>query len=113
MLDRLTKYFGEPVMPVSRYCDALRTWARAVGENGYGADHRLPEAIAQVELAVSKSNLLARLIYGGEELRTKKCPVHNGHWSGCIFETPICATPEYPDGCLSGADVTGWLPSKK
>lgn len=57
-----------------------------------------------LSLAVSKSCLLDRLIYGGEELRTKKCPEHDGHWSGCSF------LAECPHGCSFGANLTGWIP---
>ena len=53
---------------------------------------------------VGKSCLMGRLIYGGEELRTRPCPVHHGHWSGCSPE--LC-----PGGCNYGINWTGWLPN--
>jgi hypothetical protein len=97
MLEELQKYFKEPVMPVSRYCDALQTWGQAiVDRDGYEAE--LPAAINGVFLAIRKSNLLARLIYGGEELRTRKCPEHEGRWSGIGI-------------CRHGCGETGWLPN--
>jgi hypothetical protein len=53
---------------------------------------------------VGKSCLLGRMIYGGEDLRTRPCPLHGGRWSGC--------TPEAcPGGCNYGINVTGWLPN--
>jgi hypothetical protein len=99
-LKLLEEHFGEPVQPVSRYCGSLETWASAVRQNPDMA--RLSQSIGEVFLAIRKSNLLARLIYGGQKLRTRKCPVHKGHWSGCVFEDPGC-------GCLDGSNVTGWL----
>lgn len=59
------------------------------------------ETLSSVELSIRKSALLARLIYGGEKLRTQKCPQHKGHWSGL----------EHPDNqCPHGCGLTGWLP---
>jgi hypothetical protein len=54
---------------------------------------------------IRKSNLLSRLIYAGEPVRTKPCPVHKGRWSGCTLpEDTKC------DGaCMHGSNVTGWL----
>jgi hypothetical protein len=99
-LKLLEEHFGEPVQPVSRYCGSLEAWANAVRANPELKD--LAMDIGRVFLAIRKSNLLARLIYGGQEVRTRKCPVHQGRWSGCVFEDPGC-------GCLDGSNVTGWL----
>lgn len=97
MLARLADHFGEPVMPVSRYCDALRTWSRCMLER-HGYASRAGRAVAYVELQIRKSNLLARLIYGGEELRTRECPRHRGRWSGVGV-------------CRHGCGETGWIPN--
>jgi hypothetical protein len=53
---------------------------------------------------IRKSNLLNRLLYQGQKLRTRMCPVHQGRWSGCAWEALPC-------GCQNGAgaNVTGWL----
>lgn len=61
------------------------------------------EAAHQVErtfLAIHKSNLLARLIYSGEKLRTQRCPEHDGKWSGIEWSDSRC-----PHKC----QLTGWV----
>jgi hypothetical protein len=63
------------------------------------------EDVSGVFLQIRKSNLLARLIYGGQQVRTRPCPVHKGHWSGCAWEKLAC-------GCLDGCNITGWLPNE-
>ena len=55
-----------------------------------------------IRLAISKSCLLDRLIYGGETLRTRMCPLHKGKWGGCTLE-------ECPHGCSHGICITGWI----
>jgi hypothetical protein len=57
-----------------------------------------------VTLAVRKSCLLKRLLYRGEELRTRKCPVHGGRWHGCFTER--CRA-----GCDGCGCACGWLPN--
>lgn len=32
MLAKLREHFNQPVMPIDRYCDALRTWSKCMGE---------------------------------------------------------------------------------
>lgn len=59
------------------------------------------EAVHHVFLMIRKSSLLDRLLYGGEKLRTRKCPQHEGTWSGLEHNGNIC-----PHGC----HLTGWLP---
>jgi hypothetical protein len=84
-------------LPVSDYCNALETWGRiavARGIIGRGAHH-------DVQLGITKSSLLARVIYGGEGLRTERCPIHEGRWSGLEWTDNAC-----PHGC----QLTGWLP---
>ncbi len=149
MLATLSKHFGEPVMPIGRYCKGLRTWQDALcaraerlraelfpGIDGpyddpatkavYDAyraemekvrsrdwqekterDYELDrlrgyqdegERVGGVFLQIGKSNLLARLLYGGEPLRSTPCPTHKGKWSGCFGE------------CEHGCELTGWLP---
>jgi hypothetical protein len=107
-------------------CNALAQWAE----------------VAQVEspragtgaLAVRKSCLLARLIYGGEAGPSQTpCPVHKGKWSGIHFGWPgsvwrnadgDVAAPVEPHlqewwdaGCRcsthrGASDTTGWNPDK-
>lgn len=56
-----------------------------------------------MRLAIYKSNLLSRLIYSGEQLRTTPCPKHKGRWSGCVWDAQC--------ECMCGSNVTGWLPN--
>lgn len=104
MLKRLAKHYKQPVMPVDRYCASLRTWAAVVKEaHEPGRFPHKPQGseyhavLDRVLLDISKSNLLWRLIYCGEKLRTKPCPEHKGRWSG-IQE------------CAYGCNDTGWIP---
>ncbi len=66
---------------------------------------RHPRSLAQLEQVtdtfrmIRKSNLLARLLYAGETLRTVPCPEHKGKWSGV-------------GDCKHGCQLTGWLPEK-
>lgn len=97
MLEQLTAHFGVPVMPLTRYCDALRTWAKCIiDRDGYDGSG-LARAVSVVGLGIEKSSLLARLLYEGEPLRTKKCPVHDGTWCGI-------------NPCPHGCGETGWVP---
>lgn len=98
MLDQLAKHFGEPVMPVSRYCDSLHQWAdRMARKHDIKSDY--VRWLNRIRIDVTKSNLLARLIYGGEKPRTKRCPVHDGKWDGQAML----------NGCEHECDGTGWL----
>lgn len=98
MLRRLAAHYGCPVMPIERYCEALETWGRVMAAAAKGDDAR---SISRVFLLIHKSALLWRLLYCGEKLRTRKCPKHDGHWSGL----------EHPDNyCPHGCQFTGWLP---
>lgn len=69
-------------------------------EDGGTLEHLVP-AIRQVRMAIHKSSLLYRMLYCGQPLRTKKCPVHEGRWSGI---------PGFNDGDMCACELTGWLP---
>ena len=182
MLKMLARHFREPVLPMSRYCAALNTWGKVIGERAAtirkelfpnfhdweevvddrGQRGRTPvakeqhaeyekvkakdalrslipvglsvltkeaarevleivhkdptprerqimellsdeEADHQVDrtfLSIRKSNLLARLLYAGEKLRSQACPEHKGKWSGI----------EWPDKpCPHKCQMTGWV----
>ena len=149
MLARLSEHYGQPVMPIGKYCDALVKWENAWHERahraivaaypGTGSDDRderskayrrfdedrarrrdpahtisVPcsdaieaeedaQAISRVFMKIRKSNLLCRLLYAGQELRTEMCPTHKGKWSGCSWGENPCA-------CNDDGNVTGWLP---
>jgi hypothetical protein len=107
MLKELSKHYRMPVLPVRRFCDALRTWGRAVQDGKYREKDLVP-AIDLVFLAIEKSNLLWRLLWAGEPLRSTPCPVHEGKWSGCVW--PKDSKDVCP--CMSGCNVTGWLPEQ-
>lgn len=156
LLAALSSFYGVPVMPISRYCEALRTWQRSLDERvnriraelypGIDGDSKDPatveaydqfkkeqkpedffataraenrqitereyqrmdlaqymsisDSVGDVFLQIGKSNLLARLLYVGEKLRTQMCPEHKGKWSGVEFSDTRC-----PHGC----QLTGWI----
>lgn len=104
MLVQLSKHFGEPVRRVSAYCKALETWAPLAVQAGIITR----EQFIDVRLAIVKSCLLARLIYGSEELRTRPCPEHKGHWSGIEWHDPRDGSG---NRCPHGCGLTGWLPN--
>lgn len=156
MLAELSKHYGTPVMPISRYCEALRTWQDALSERvsrlkeelypGFCGDNKDPKTVEACELyiaekkipnlytlaraenrqltprengienlrefenrsqyvddvfrQISKSNLLARLLYAGEKIRAEMCPIHKGVWSGIEWGDTVC-----PHKC----QLTGWI----
>jgi hypothetical protein len=106
MLKRLSEHYGQRVAPVSKYCEALESWAEVVNSKDYT---RVDEsAIDVLRLAIYKSNLLYRMVYLGEPLRTIKCPTHDGHWSGMHFsDKPPCECTD------RAGNITGWLPTEQ
>ena len=149
MLQRLSLHFGCPVMPIERYCAALRLWQTAYREKAIGLKAKLDAGETKISfetklrdrvstwdrdveqefkvacdtskqidfvfMQIAKSNLLARLLYEGESLRTEPCPVHKGFWSGCAWnENPEddCACQRVQGSDATGSNVTGWLPGE-
>lgn len=118
-------------------CEAIFTWSRIMSErlkedqlneDGWGQAQNVwrlnsktkkhdqyitpSEVMGNLPLWMTKSNLLYRLIYLGEPLRTEKCPIHKGQWSGCrFFQDPCdCQKIILPDGrVVIDSNVTGWL----
>lgn len=98
---------NEPLVSLSTFCNAMRTWFRCIqqgieraeaeGRIGHGADYA--DMLLRIETDISKSSLLARLLYDGEELRTRECPEHKGRWSGI-------------GPCRHGCGMTGWIPNE-
>jgi hypothetical protein len=94
---------------IDQFCRAMDTWAQ-VCQQELDSDYDLQRKWrkdfskhwAFIRLANAKSCLLDRLIYGGETLREKMCPIHKGHWSGCNFEGKNC-------DCAHDSCITGWL----
>lgn len=89
-----------PKLTADEYCRILEQWAQLV----VGSNPRLYDAVQLVRSTMLKSNYLARRLYGGDEHRTIRCPLHKGRWSGCSPEP--C-----PHGCSWGMNITGWLPA--
>ena len=94
------------------FCEALETWAQvfATARDGDDVETRARrEEFATnwsaVYLAIRKSCLLDRLLYGGEKLRTRPCPVHKGRWSG--ITDPPCTHCGTGPTCQCN---TGWMP---
>lgn len=77
---------------------AAPRWAQVYDLKLY---EKASEITHHVFTMIRKSSLLDRLLYAGEKLRTRKCPTHNGHWSGLEHDGNVC-----PHGC----QLTGWLP---
>ena len=94
------------------FCGTLITWAELSGTPLEGeAEHRkeLRKTFREhwnfVYVAIMKSCLLDRLMYGGESVRTRMCPKHKGRWSGAwLDESQRCE-------CEHGSCLTGWLPN--
>ena len=93
----------EPTMPVGKYCESLTQWLRIISQK----EHPLVEARVanSILFNIKKSCLLKRMIYMGEDLRTVKCPIHNGEWSGCYAE-------RCPAGCDTCGCACGWIPNE-
>jgi hypothetical protein len=116
MLQELRTHFKEPVFPMSHFCDSMRSWFECIVQNNtnqelivdpkhpeYQHGHEYHGLLRRLEIDITKSNLLWRLLYGGQQVRKTKCPEHKGHWSGCAPEP--CE-----HGCSNGLDITGWIP---
>lgn len=107
MLEKLSRHYNEPVMPVKRYCSALETWAKCIVElnekptKGFKQGYDYYKHLYKVFRDIKKSNLLWRLIYEGEELRTEPCPQCNGEWNGQV----MIGTQK----CQSACEDIGWL----
>lgn len=107
---------GEPIRPVSEYCHALRQYADALRECADGGEpgpfgsteicRDVADALQSLSFAAGKSNLLSRLIYQREDLRTRRCPTHKGRWSGIAYDENRCACED------RGGNLTGWLPNE-
>jgi hypothetical protein len=96
---------------IEDFCAAMETWARVCQEpletdSAVTAEWRRQFTAhwSFMRLAITKSCLLDRLIYGGETLRTKLCPEHRGRWGG--ISSPACACDH---GASEFGEHTGWL----
>ena len=114
-----TRYYAflgiksEPLMPASYFCGAIGAWA-GLCMNPTGSEDEYKKKWSDdfrkhwqfIYTAIMKSCLLDRLIYGGETVRARMCPAHNGHWSGCWLN------PSQKCECAHGSCLTGWLPNE-
>ncbi len=109
LLQRLEQFYGEPVLPLGNFCRAMQLWMDCIVKNntdptltrnGINHGREYFEFLRQMSIDIRKSNLLGRLLYAKEPLRTRMCPLHKGHWSGeaMFFEK-----------CRHLCDGTGWL----
>ena len=109
-LEALAREYGEPVVPLSAVCGAVATWARCIDDNNtpplvranrteQGAGYHY--MLHHILIDIRKSNLLGRLLYAKQTLRTKPCPKHEGHMD---MEELLTGT----EGCP--CQGTGWLP---
>ncbi len=64
------------------------------------AYEKMNEHVHRAFLAIGKSNLLARILYSGEKMRTQMCPEHKGRWTGIEWADNAC-----PHKC----QLTGWI----
>jgi len=111
-LKALSQYYREPVKKMSDYCASIWAWFDAleakyreektpdISDFGDTPLHDIGKIVPTIRIAIHKSSMLGRLMYEGEKLRTKKCPIHNGTWSGLEHPERIC-----PHNC----NLTGWI----
>ncbi len=86
------------------FCDTFTEWAKVLSKE----DEKFASAWGLIYSSLMKSSLARRLFYGGESVRTRKCPYHNGRWSGILYKNK-------PDGCTciegESGEATGWAPN--
>ena len=108
-LRRLEQFYGAPILPLHDFCKTIGTWMDCIVKNntdpalkqgGAGHGKQYYEFLNQMRIDIRKSNLLGRLFYAKEPLRTRICPLHKGHYSGQAMFFEKC--PHLCDG-------TGWL----
>lgn len=100
-----------PVRAADEHCAILLQWLDLIeakaGEDDAAWTESNPALMAvataawDIRIAIFKSSYLGRRLYGDEEHRTERCPVHQGKSSGL----PVTASQE----CACG--LTGLLPA--
>lgn len=106
--DKYTASYG-PLVRLSDVCNTLRKWATLVSKQGdfnEAKTRQFYDHWTRIDLAISKSNFLARLFFTEDGVRKTPCPTHKGKWSGCVW----VETGAGPCACTVGGNVTGWLP---
>ena len=108
-LKRLEDFYGVPVLPLRSFCDGISIWMDCIVKNntdleltkgGMQHGYKYYEALTQMRIDIMKSNLLGRLFYAKEPLRTRMCPVHKRHY---------CGEAMFFQKCPHLCDGTGWL----
>lgn len=108
LIKRLQEYYHEPVLPLSSFCRAMSVWRDCIVKNNTDPNllrqenqgGRYFNFLDELYVDIRKSNLLARLLYAKEPLRSRMCPIHKGHYDGNAMFFEKC--PHLCDG-------TGWL----
>lgn len=99
MRKQLSDHLHSPVLSLHEFCTVFKEWLSVATpylvKRGYLRDAE--QASTLFYLAVGKSSLLGRMLYGREKVRTVPCPECKGEWSGCFLKCPC-------GGC-------GWLPN--
>ena len=90
-LKALCKHYRQPVLPLSRFCEAVRTWFRAIERNntdpslgrpGRHSKARMTSRTPQHRAGHLKVQPPRPASTCWEKLRTVPCPEHKGHWTG-------------------------------
>lgn len=102
--------------PIELFCDKLDEWAGciALSSGRILSSDDFSKSWRTVRLAIDKSCLLSRTLYGKENPSQTPCPVHKGIWSGCHFGNipqdwidDGCRCYQHTCGC-----TTGWNPDE-
>lgn len=130
MLKELSNHYRTPVRPLYEFCEAVSAWMRCIEKANEEprAEHESAQGseywalLRRIEMDISKSGLLWRLLYLGEKVRAKKCPQHNGHMNLALWvdggASPVMQMAIIDgvateiirrDGCPHGCGGTGWL----
>jgi len=122
LLDKLSREYGETLLPASRVCTAFFEWFHTIEKltdeemDRFQGHHikdkqAVRDVMNKLPMWVMKSAYLLRLVYYNEPPRKEKCPVHNGHWSGCAWGKGCdCQKVKLPDGTIAyDSNVYGWL----
>jgi hypothetical protein len=109
LVRRLAQFYGEPVLPLGNFCHAIELWMDCIVKNNTdpalnrdGIKHGSIyfEFLNLMRIDIRKSNLLGRLLFAKEPLRTQMCSTHKGHFN---------AEAMFFEKCPLLCDGTGWL----
>lgn len=106
---RLEQFYGQPVLRLDNFCHAIELWMDCIVKNNTDPvlhrdaikhGHIYFELLNLIRIDIRKSNLLGRLLYAKEPVRTRICPIHKGHFN---------AEAMFFEKCPLLCDGTGWL----